>query len=256
MIFLSHNKADKPIVEIIAIRLASIFGQENIFYDSWSMQPGDGIIDKMNEGLNTCTHFFFFISKNSLNSNFVKLEWQNALYKETKLPTSLKFVGLKLDDVEIPDLLSQKIYIDIYSSGIEPGIAQIIDVINGKNTFKPTLFNNIAANVTYKSSKEITIECYVRYYLEPSCRFALFFNNILENLIFSCDYDSFFTSGINEWPIQNLKFQFIAVQRALTLEFPFLITVKSDVEDIKFIRIKHAYSQNDFRDIPTEIKDF
>ena len=49
MIFLSHNKNDKPIVEPIAIRLSSIYGADTVFYDSWSIQPGDGIIDKMNE---------------------------------------------------------------------------------------------------------------------------------------------------------------------------------------------------------------
>ena len=47
MIFISHNSKDKAVVEQIAIRLRDIFGQNNIFYDSWSIQPGDGIIDKM-----------------------------------------------------------------------------------------------------------------------------------------------------------------------------------------------------------------
>ncbi|MCD5561543.1 toll/interleukin-1 receptor domain-containing protein [Lactobacillus delbrueckii subsp. lactis] len=51
MIFLSHNKLDKAVVEPIAIRLSNLYGQDNVFYDSWSIQPGDGIIDKMNEGL-------------------------------------------------------------------------------------------------------------------------------------------------------------------------------------------------------------
>lgn len=68
MIFLSHNFKD-----------GDIFGQENVFYDSWSIQPGDGIIDKMNDGLTQCKLFFFFVSNNSLNSEMVKLEWLNAL---------------------------------------------------------------------------------------------------------------------------------------------------------------------------------
>lgn len=68
MIFHSHNFKD-----------GDIFGQENVFYDSWSIQPGDGIIDQMNDGLTQCKLFFFFVSNNSLNSEMVKLEWQNAL---------------------------------------------------------------------------------------------------------------------------------------------------------------------------------
>lgn len=54
MVFISHNSKDKPIVEPIAIKLATVFGQDKVFYDSWSIQPGDGIIDKMNEGLSNC----------------------------------------------------------------------------------------------------------------------------------------------------------------------------------------------------------
>ena len=84
MIFISHTKSDKALVEPVAIRLAQVFGKENIFYDSWSIQPGEGIIDKMNDALSKSRFFFFFVSKNSLNSNMVKLEWQNALYKQTR----------------------------------------------------------------------------------------------------------------------------------------------------------------------------
>lgn len=81
MIFLSHNYKDKPVVEQVALRLKSIYGIDKVFYDSWSIQPGDGIIDKMNEWLSNCKFFLFFISQNSLSSNMVKLEWQNALFR-------------------------------------------------------------------------------------------------------------------------------------------------------------------------------
>ena len=50
-IFLSHNHNDKPLVEAVALKLATIFGQDEVFYDSWSIQPGEDIIDKMNQGL-------------------------------------------------------------------------------------------------------------------------------------------------------------------------------------------------------------
>lgn len=75
-IFISHNCKDKVIVEPIAVRLAEVFGRDNVFYDSWSIQPGEGIIEKMNQELFDCDFFFFFVSKNSLQSKMVKLEWQ------------------------------------------------------------------------------------------------------------------------------------------------------------------------------------
>lgn len=105
MIFLSHNHKDKPIVENIARRLEPIFGRENIFYDSWSIQPGDGIIDEMNNGLEDCKFFFFFMSKNSLESGMVKLEWQNALMKKAK--NELLFVPVRMDQSKQPAILER-----------------------------------------------------------------------------------------------------------------------------------------------------
>ena len=58
-IFLSHNYKDKPVVEQIAIRLRNIYGEDSVFYDSWSIKPGEGIIDKMDEGLVKADYFFF-----------------------------------------------------------------------------------------------------------------------------------------------------------------------------------------------------
>ena len=66
MIFLSHNHKDKVLVEQFALRLREIFGQENVFYDSWAIQPGDGIIDKMNAGLEACRLGFYPVSADGL----------------------------------------------------------------------------------------------------------------------------------------------------------------------------------------------
>ena len=129
MIFLSHNYNDKPVVEQIAIRLRSIYGQDKIFYDSWSIQPGEGIIDRMECGLSECRFFFFFISTNSLSSNMVKMEWQNALFKAAQ--NTIKFIPIRMDRSEIPILLTQSLYIDLYSNGLDVAIRQIVDVING-----------------------------------------------------------------------------------------------------------------------------
>ena len=95
MIFLSHNYRDKVLVQQIAIRLRDIFDQDTVFYDSWSIQPGDGIVDKINEGLASCKLFLFFVSKNSLQSNMVRLEWQNAVLRAVQ--GQAKLIPVKLD---------------------------------------------------------------------------------------------------------------------------------------------------------------
>ena len=49
MIFISYNHNDEQLVDMVARRLELEFGRNNIFYDKWSIQPGDRKIGKMND---------------------------------------------------------------------------------------------------------------------------------------------------------------------------------------------------------------
>lgn len=164
MIFLSHNYKDKPVIEQVALKLSAIYGQQNVFYDSWSIQPGDGIIDKMEEGLTNCKFFFFFVSVNSLQSNMVKMEWQNAIFKAAQ--NSIKFIPIRMDSCNMPFLLTQNLYIDLFSNGLDVAIRQIVDVINGTNTYHTpaSTFHNLVA-VKQRVGNKIHIECVAKYYL-------------------------------------------------------------------------------------------
>lgn len=135
MIFLSHTNSDKPVVEPIALRLREIFGESNVFYDSWSIKPGDGIIDKMNEGLTAPEFVFFFVSGASLSSGMVKIEWQNALYKASSGKT--RIVPVRVDGTQMPVVLSQNLYVDMYTQGIEVTIQQIVNLVQGNGSFTP-----------------------------------------------------------------------------------------------------------------------
>ncbi len=73
MIFINYNHQDEQLVDMVARKLELEFGRKNIFYDKWSMQLGDSIIGKMNEGLEKFTMFFSFT--NSLTSKMVGKEW-------------------------------------------------------------------------------------------------------------------------------------------------------------------------------------
>lgn len=176
MIFLSHNENDKPIVENLALRLESIFGRDNIFYDSWSIQPGEGLIDKMDSGLEKAKFFFFFVSKNSLKSDMVKLEWQNALMKSIK--TELRFIPVRMDQSSMPAILTQSLYIDLYKNGFEVALAQIVQVASGQNTFAPAFqgYTNIIASIKHEAQKA-TITVIARNYLEVIPRIAVMHRN-------------------------------------------------------------------------------
>lgn len=254
MIFLSHNHKDKVIVENIAIRLAEAFSQDQIFYDSWSMQPGDGIIDKMNEGLSDCKLFLFFVSKNSLQSNMVKLEWQNALIKATKGET--KIIPIKIDDCLMPPILLQSIYIDLFSNGLEVAVRQIVDVVSGRNTFQKgyQTFSNLKAYAT-RNDKVLTVECCAEHYLEPISHFLFDVTNNKEELKFNLKSHQMANMGFNtDIKFNNGKLhnaQLIGVEQATAPGFPLIVDIEEvDNAKLNLVAVMHEKKRNEWSTIP------
>ena len=69
-VFLSHSSKQKSYVE----QVASILGKENIVYDSWSFEEGNKTLDEIYKGIERSGVFTFFISRDSLSSDWVKKE--------------------------------------------------------------------------------------------------------------------------------------------------------------------------------------
>lgn len=255
MIFISHNSKDKAVVEQIAIRLRDIFGQNNIFYDSWSIQPGDGIIDKMNEGLTQCKLFLFFVSKNSLSSNMVKLEWQNAIMKMTNGQT--KIIPVRLDNCIMPTILLQSLYVDLFQNGLEVALRQIVDIANGRNTFSPQ-FSEFSNLIAYKwwEGTTLIIECIAQYYMEPIPNFAFVTTNTEEQISYKCKDCVMFNHGFNPNTVhtgEGLTFN------AIRLDFPQNIvprfpqyaefSAKTNVP-IEIFGVLHETQKNQWKSIP------
>ena len=256
MIFLSHNYNDKPVVEQIATRLRSIYGQDKVFYDSWSIQPGDGIIDKMDYGLSECRFFFFFISTNSLASNMVKMEWQNALFKAAQ--NAIKFIPIRMDRSEIPILLAQSLYIDLYSNGLDVAIRQIVDVINGDNIYRPSYtFSNLMA-IKRKEGGKIVIECQAKYYLEPISKFCFCTFTNLETLRYKVRDESmvcYNPSGkISLADGRTVNVLITEVQHGTTPDMPYIIEFESknglpfDID-----AVLHMKNHKDYDEMPMAI---
>lgn len=252
MIFISHNGKDKEVVAPFAHKLAEIFGIKNVFYDSWSIRPGDGIIDKMNEGLEKCKFFFFFISKNSLESEMVKLEWQNAIIKKTKGET--RFIPVRLDSSLIPPILLQTLYINLYEHGLNVAIHQAVDVISGNDS---TIINAQFSNLQTKISKEnntVTIEISAIHFLEPMPVFLVLTRNKESDLTFKTQGGSFW-GGFNS----NIKLDNGEVVNAIYIKFPdniipgfpqrIFITEKGDTQ-VQIIGVLHPVNENKYIPIP------
>lgn len=254
MIFVSHNHKDKAVVEQIALRLRDTFGQDKIFYDSWSMQPGDGIIDKMNEGLGECKLFLFFVSKNSLQSNMVKLEWQNAVMKAASGET--KIIPVKLDDCLMPPILMQSLYIDLFGQGLEIALRQIVDVTTGANTFTrgPQQFSNLRAYTYIEGSSRI-IECHAEHYMEAISNFLFLVENEEGELNFQYKSGSMCNTGFHR-DIKlnngaNFNGQFMSVEKGTVPGFPFVLEITPQNNNkIYFRGVMHEKKQNYWEPIP------
>ncbi|KPN17405.1 hypothetical protein AO715_04975 [Xanthomonas sp. Mitacek01] len=254
MIFLSHNHKDKPLVEQIALRLRDTFGQDKVFYDSWSIQPGDGIVDRMNEGLEACELFLFCVSKNSLQSNMVKLEWQNAVLKAAK--GQAKLIPVKLDDCLMPPILLQSLYIDLFGQGLEVALRQIVDVSQGRNTFSPgpQEFSNLRA-YTYQEGAATVVECHAEHYLEPISHFLFLLHNKGDEVRVEYKSGSMCNMGFHEGIQLNngetFNAQFVGVDRGTVPGFPFIVHIMPNADsEVKFAGVLHEKAMGQFSGIP------
>ena len=197
-VFLSHNHNDKPLVEAVALKLAAIFGRDQVFYDSWSVEPGDGIIDKMNSGLVAPEFVFFFVSKNSLSSGMVKLEWQNALYSASKGKT--RIVPVRIDGSEMPAVLKQTLFIDMHTVGLEAAIAQIVGVTQGNASFTPQHlgFSNLSYTQTSTADRWLEITIKASHLMEPNPNFALVVDNLETDIEWALSNSQPFIGGYNK----------------------------------------------------------
>lgn len=254
MIFISHTHKDKDIIEPIALRLRHIFGAEKVFYDSWSIQPGDGIINRMNSALGSCRIFLFFVSNNSLLSNMVKLEWQNALMQS--IGSDIKIIPVKLDACLMPPILFQSLYIDLFGQGLEVALRQIVDVTNGNNTFRleQERFSNLRAHF-YQEGNNIRIECHAEYYLEPISYFIVLLQNSENEVLVSCRSiglvinNSFQTVTLSDNSTYNGKM--LGIDRGTLPGFPFIIDIKPQQDaQIKLKGIMHQKRQDHWEMIP------
>lgn len=251
-IFISHNSKDKPAVEQYASALSKVYGMQSIFYDSWSIQPGDGIVDKMNSGLDACDFFIFFISVNSLASVMVKIEWQNALISEAR--GDLRFIPVKLDSCKMPALLRQKLYIDVPSVGEELAIRQLFDVISGRNTYRKSesdRFHNLKAYArTAAEPFRVDLEIRAAVITEPISRYCVILRNKDAHMWATSDYMT--QSGRGSATASDgssLYAYYISIDRATAPRFPFRIAITDNCA-IEVAGVMHAVGENEYEKVP------
>jgi hypothetical protein len=256
MIFLSYSHANKEVIAPIAEALRRVFGQENVFFDQWAIQPGDSIIGKIDEGLSRCRFFFFFVSGAALTSKMVALEWHNALIKSVR--DDAKVIPVKIDDCLMPAILLQNLYINLYGNGLEFSIRQMIEVASGKNTYKPgelSGYQNVRAYIS-GTERKIKIEFRAEAYTEPHSKYLILHENAQDELECSAPSTGMFLMGFQENLLLNngSKFNGFTISRseATSPRFPFIVDLSAKTEKpIKFVGAMKADSDESFVLIPS-----
>ena len=108
-VFLSHNTKDKCYVRSLAAAMA-VTGT-NVWFDEWTIRPGDSVPGSIDRGLAQFTLFALFWSEAASKSEWVHTEMDAAIARWVK-DRSLRLVPVMLDRTPLPPLLASLAYID------------------------------------------------------------------------------------------------------------------------------------------------
>lgn len=143
--FISHSSQDKWFVK----ELNDLLDRLGIpyWYDKNELSVGDNFFERIHEGLEECSHLIAIISRNSIESHWVKQELKNFFRKFVEGGKSKVFPVL-LDDVwnKVPSYLQDLLYADFRGSTAghlnKEGIRAIEKIFLGTPIFEETIFKS------------------------------------------------------------------------------------------------------------------
>ncbi|MBP1917176.1 hypothetical protein J2Z23_004161 [Lederbergia galactosidilyticus] len=254
MIFVSHNSKDKDFIGPMAQSLKESYGEENVFFDSWSIKPGENIIQRMNEGLEKCKYFFFFITENSLNSEMVTLEWTSTLKERGR--RDIQFIPIKADDIEVPLIISALNYLDITTSGLDMVLTQMYDLINREErSINFPAYKNVKAYALAENENTVRFFIYAKRFFEPSGKF-LFVTNLEENdvkleyLSSSIIQHSYNPKSATLNEKEHLNSFMIGTEHGIKVGFKVEILFEQLSGKLKLLNLYHIKGEDKFEMIP------
>lgn len=125
VVFISHSSKDKPLIRQLANDLKA--EGVDVWLDERKILVGDSISEKIGQGLAESDFFIIAISDNSINSEWVKKELNNAIVKEIERRKTV-ILPIKLGDVEMPNLISDKLYAD-FTVSYKEGFLKLLNAI-------------------------------------------------------------------------------------------------------------------------------
>ena len=120
-VFLSHSSLDKRFVS----RLASDLAVRGIpvWFDSWELEIGDSLYDRIFEGIDNGTFLLIGLSANALQSRWVTRELNAALAKEDRIGRKV-ILPIKIGERDVPLSIADRLYVD-FTKGYLRGLEQL-----------------------------------------------------------------------------------------------------------------------------------
>lgn len=127
-VFISYSHKDAEFVHRLSVRLVE--NNIKVWKDDMKIIAGDSFVSKIRAGIEGASYFCIVLSKNSLKSKWVREEINEALIHESK-ERGIVILPILVDDCEVPDLLSDRIFVD-FRNDFDSGLEQILAVVGNR----------------------------------------------------------------------------------------------------------------------------
>lgn len=135
-IFVSHSSDDGVIAERVAMGLQAM-GYSS-WYAEWELQPGDSIVERIQEALSASDVLIVVLSPRSVRSEWVQRELNSMLMAQLK-GQSVLVIPVLIETCDIPKLLTGTLYVDLRDD-FEGGFLKLLDALRrhrGKSQYSP-----------------------------------------------------------------------------------------------------------------------
>jgi hypothetical protein len=131
--FISYTRADLPWAEWIAWQLES--GGYTTVVQAWDFRPGENFVIRMRDAIDTADRTLAVASKSYFASSYASDEWTGAFLHDPQGRDRLLIV--RVDDVELPRLLTTVIYLDLSGLDQTKAKARLLAAVQ-RSRAKPT----------------------------------------------------------------------------------------------------------------------
>jgi hypothetical protein len=122
-VFISYVGSDELFAERLAVDLRAYTSQ--IFFAKWSIKVGESIVQKINEGLSSHDNLVLVLSPTSVDSEWVKREFNSTLMRQLR-DKDIRILPVLKESCVIPPLLIDIKYAD-FRTDYNKGFVSLLD---------------------------------------------------------------------------------------------------------------------------------